>query len=959
MATPQQIAVTQLYTALFNRAPDAAGLAFWEQAMLNGASINTIAQSFFTSPEALAIYPSAAPTTQFVTRFYTTVFGREPDAEGLVFWSNALDAQGGAGNAAARATLVTQLVDVVSTPLTSKPAGISDAAYAQTVADRGRFINKTDVGVYFATELKSDDRALAAKVLAAVTHEPASVTEARGMAVGTPTTPVTPGGGGGGGGGVVTPPPGDPTLTRANTAAEITALLASYQGASAKVDASQMDAAQLLAVSGASFRIAQKGISNLHIGADEAAGLTSNAIQNLLFRADAARVTITPSFKSSVSFLRITADNIADGGIDGDLALSWSSEFTFFFGPKVSTTANISIDASFFSSEYLLVLVDNIAKIDVINNLAVRWGRFDTMTEEMSAVLLSKASNPTFHLFDLNDAQLHKIAARIIAGEPTALLGVLNLERPGFTFEEISALLSKDTSGGASVSAAGLDSSQLASLSEHVGKISYLHDVSLVLGDPLMTGEVSRNIISKVYTGTIDITDATPAEFSATLARLKDTGSLKLIGDLPLTSAISAPDIVSLLSRYTGTTATADATGMSNEQLNKLAGWVNQFKDNGISNVTLRIDGTAIYGPMEQLLPKTSDAKLIISSLDRFQLTALAKVIDHVAVDGITGTFTMVFGVDAAGLGAVLGKVAADADVTIDAANMQDEYFREIAQHIDKVDLITNVSITHRGSIWAIGDITMATLLSKATGAKFVATNASGADAAVLVANLPKIADAGITGTLALDPTQFARVKSDLDVKLGADALVRITGTTGNDVVDLRDLSHGTKLDLGAGADVIQAGRGGDIVSIASTAHSRGQGFDLTNTSAANIDQVLGLAAGDVLSFSTAFEAYSPGFLFSSNATATIQRATFQAADNQNVSIQDVLGFLNDKTGSDKPVASTESLASFYEVTIEGAKGLSGTLLVLNDQNSVLNINDLIIGISGTVTAESFSFASM
>jgi len=136
MATPQQIAITQLYTALFNRAPDAAGLAFWDQAMSNGASIDTIAQSFLTAPEALAIYPGTAPTTLFVARFYTTVFGREPDPEGLAFWSAALDAQGGAGNAAARAALVTQLVDIVSTPLDTKPAGISDDAYAQTVADR-------------------------------------------------------------------------------------------------------------------------------------------------------------------------------------------------------------------------------------------------------------------------------------------------------------------------------------------------------------------------------------------------------------------------------------------------------------------------------------------------------------------------------------------------------------------------------------------------------------------------------------------------------------------------------------------------------------------------------------------------------------------------------------------------------------------------------------------------------
>lgn len=113
------------------------------------------------APEALALYPVGQTSGQFVTNFYTSVFGRLPDARGLAFWSASLDALGGAGNAAARVALIVQISTTASTPLTSKPGGISDAAYIQAVADRARFINKIEFGVYFADELKSNDVALA------------------------------------------------------------------------------------------------------------------------------------------------------------------------------------------------------------------------------------------------------------------------------------------------------------------------------------------------------------------------------------------------------------------------------------------------------------------------------------------------------------------------------------------------------------------------------------------------------------------------------------------------------------------------------------------------------------------------------------------------------------------------------------------------------------------------------
>lgn len=199
MATPtpaQQTAIANLYTALFNRAPDAAGFAFWGQAIANGASLNTITGSFLFSPESTSIYAPTQTAEQFVTTFYQTVFGRAPDAGGLAFWTAALNAAGGINSIAGKVLLVSKIVEIVSTPLTTKPADLTDAQYAETLADRSTFANKVSVGVYFAVDKQGTDVDLAKKVLAGINANASSVDAAK-LIINTPAAggPGAPGAG--------------------------------------------------------------------------------------------------------------------------------------------------------------------------------------------------------------------------------------------------------------------------------------------------------------------------------------------------------------------------------------------------------------------------------------------------------------------------------------------------------------------------------------------------------------------------------------------------------------------------------------------------------------------------------------------------------------------------------------------------------------------------------------------
>ena len=163
----QQTTIANLYIALFNRAPDAAGLEFWATALSNGASFATISQSFLANSEAKVIYPTAQTSEQFVTAFYQTVFGRTVDTAGLAFWTSVLSGAGGSSSDAAKALFVSKIIDVASTPVSNQPAGLTDAQYAQTLLDRDTFAKKIVIAIDFAVTQKSNDVA-AAKLAFAV-----------------------------------------------------------------------------------------------------------------------------------------------------------------------------------------------------------------------------------------------------------------------------------------------------------------------------------------------------------------------------------------------------------------------------------------------------------------------------------------------------------------------------------------------------------------------------------------------------------------------------------------------------------------------------------------------------------------------------------------------------------------------------------------------------------------------
>ena len=83
--------VIDLYIATFQRAPDPEGLSFWVgQVEDDGLSLADVASNMFTSEEAQESFGDL-DNEELITLLYNNLFDRDPDAEGLAYWVQQIE----------------------------------------------------------------------------------------------------------------------------------------------------------------------------------------------------------------------------------------------------------------------------------------------------------------------------------------------------------------------------------------------------------------------------------------------------------------------------------------------------------------------------------------------------------------------------------------------------------------------------------------------------------------------------------------------------------------------------------------------------------------------------------------------------------------------------------------------------------------------------------------------------
>ncbi len=96
-SSSSDVLITQIYIGYFNRAPDPAGLNYWVGQLQSALSPVAIADSFSRQPEATSAYdflanPVSGSADAFLISVYDNLFDRAPDAAGLAYWKGELSA---------------------------------------------------------------------------------------------------------------------------------------------------------------------------------------------------------------------------------------------------------------------------------------------------------------------------------------------------------------------------------------------------------------------------------------------------------------------------------------------------------------------------------------------------------------------------------------------------------------------------------------------------------------------------------------------------------------------------------------------------------------------------------------------------------------------------------------------------------------------------------------------------
>lgn len=138
ITTQMSTQVTQLYVALFGRAPDSEGLGYWVEQMGTGTSLQTIAVDMYNTEPARDYYPLWMTNEQIVTSMYTNVLGRAPDAEGLSYWTTQLN------NGVSKGVLINDMIVATNNYAGTDATGLTAQALFQ---------NKVTVAQYYAQEL--------------------------------------------------------------------------------------------------------------------------------------------------------------------------------------------------------------------------------------------------------------------------------------------------------------------------------------------------------------------------------------------------------------------------------------------------------------------------------------------------------------------------------------------------------------------------------------------------------------------------------------------------------------------------------------------------------------------------------------------------------------------------------------------------------------------------------------
>jgi len=214
-----------------------------------------------------------------------------------------------------------------------------------------------------------------------------------------------------------------------------------------------------------------------------------------------------------------------------------------------------------------------------------------------------------------------------------------------------------------------------------------------------------------------------------------------------------------------------DATNATLSDVTYFHTHLGKIAQSGLSNLALSTANQFEY-EIHDLLSKATNATIVADSPTDFEINSFAKFSANIAIDGITGSYTLNSWnvTTATEISSLLSKTNTTATVMVDANYMSSTQLISISSNVSKVDSITNLQLN-------VSDFTeqqTADLLNVATNVVVNATGATANEVASLVTYAANINAGGITGEISLTIAQAIALNSKLSPYIG----ITLTDTT-------------------------------------------------------------------------------------------------------------------------------------------------------------------------------------
>ncbi|MBW7901684.1 MAG: DUF4214 domain-containing protein [Rhodocyclaceae bacterium] len=860
--------ITQLYVALFNRAPDPEGLRFWAQMLEGGTPIDRIIEQMFATAPAREFYPEGLSGQEIVAQFYRNALGREPDAEGLEYWTQQM-------NTRDLGEVLNTIVYVVTHYDGNHPDGLASAALfgnkaalaeAYTAAlDAAGLTDTNDAAlnvtqsILAAVTSSSDVNTLIAEIVdKAVALTAVALEKPEIVAAIIPT--------GGKLSDLMDAMPAGSTFAdlfafaeklagSADSAAAIEALIP--EGGSSLADfLEKLPAGTTPESLVESAAQGPGGLENIGSGSSSGGGsvspppppppppttFTVTETAGVLAFGGSASGAITVSESGGVlSFTRggvaaattVAIDSLADDtGIPADPGVTMAE--AVFAAVKAKLADGAATIGGAVSAEQAAVTSHH-ARIKAGGVTAITYADEDAFAAAADAV---------------NSDAVAADAITLSAGAVTATSQALVLgniakfkagQITGIAFADDAALqaaaaqVADDAIGSGAITLTdGAVTTAKAAVLGNVGKFAD----DAVTGIALTGAEfATAGLTAKLADGaaSVDADGATAGELGALAAGIGKAEAGGITG-LTLTNAQTATEIEILLGKATG--AAVVATGMDGDKLAKVAGAIGSVAAGGITGLTLT--NAQSETEIEILLGKATGAAVDATGMDGDKLAKVAGGIGSVAAGGITG-LALTDAQTGTEIENLLGKATGAA---VDATDMNAAKLNKVAGAIDGVadDGITGALMIDAG---LVSGASVASLLGKYGGdsAALVeggSLSSEPAKIAVVEAVIAgKFADGGLSN-MTLTPTLFATITGDGIARMDAAAnWLTVNGGEGDDTIDGTGYTKTLNLHGNNGNDTITGGDGDDHIY-------GGDGDDVIHGGAGD-DRIAGGAGSDTL----------------------------------------------------------------------------------------------------------------